>query len=92
MAGRPLRRARMNPLLPHHSHTNKPLVVAKDNNAAAFIPVGLVLGVGIFSSFVLTPYFVKLVYPEWSYGKRFVVGSLTMSVLGLASRAVNKSA
>jgi hypothetical protein len=51
-----------------------------------------VLGVGIFSSFVLTPYFVKLVYPEWSYGKRFVVGSLTMSVLGLASRAVNKLA
>lgn len=56
--------------------------------AVLFSP--LVIAALTIPTFVIVPFMVKQVKPEWSYGKRVVVGVGATTVLGLTRQLIKK--
>ena len=76
-----------------YSYSPAPIAVARSNRTVtaqeahkAVAVLGVVVALATVNTFVVTPYLVKLVYPDWTYGKRFAVGMVTSSVVGSLAR------
>ena len=81
-------------VLPHPEPQTAEFSAKKNSVLLPFVGVamGLPIIIGLLAvpTFVIVPFMVKQVKPEWSYGKRVVVGIGTTTVLGLTRQLISK--